>query len=242
MSDVIAIIPARSQSKSVPNKNIIPLNGMPLIAYTIKAAILSKQIKRVIVSTDSKEYADIAKEYGAEVPFLRPPEYSKDDSNDIEFLKHLLDWFDSKNEKKPDILVHLRPTSPLRDPIVMDNAISLFLNNKYTSLRSCHEMTQSSYKTFEIENKLLKCLCNKNDYDIEKTNKHRQSYTPTYDANGYIDILRTNLILEKGIMHGDKVHGFITEQIFEIDNNNDLEFLEYIISKKPKLFNTLFDK
>ena len=242
MSEIIAIIPARSQSKGVPNKNIIPLNGIPLIGYSIQAALLSKHISRVIVSTDSAEYSDIAKEYGAEVPFLRPEKYSRDDSNDIEFLTHLLEWFDLQAQQKPEFLVHLRPTSPLRDPSVIDDAINLFLDNDYTSLRSCHEMTQSSYKTFEVDNGLLKCLCSKDGFDIEKTNKHRQSYIPTYDANGYVDILRSKLILEKGLMHGNKVYGFKTSQMFEIDNMNDLEFLEYIISKKPKLFNTLFNK
>jgi CMP-N,N'-diacetyllegionaminic acid synthase len=242
VSDIVAIIPARSQSKGVPNKNVLPLNGIPLIGYSIQAALLSKNIDRVIVSTDSAEYADVAKKYGAEVPFLRPEKYSRDDSNDIEFLIHLLEWFGLEDQRKPELLVHLRPTTPLRNPRVIDDAINLFLDNNYSSLRSCHEMTQSSYKTFEIENELLKCLCNEDGFNIEKTNKHRQSYTPTYDANGYVDILRSKLILEEGLMHGDKVHGFKTNQMFEIDNINDLEFLEYIISKKPELFNTLFNK
>jgi N-acylneuraminate cytidylyltransferase len=242
MLNIIAIVPARSQSKGVPNKNIIPLNGVPLIGYTIQAAKLSKLINKVIVSTDSSEYAEIAKKYGADVPFLRPEEYSKDDSNDIEFLQHFLKYSKDNDKKVPDILVHLRPTSPLRDPSVIDDAIKLFLKNDYTALRSCHEMTQSSYKTFEVDNGLLKCIGKENDFNIEKTNKHRQSYKPTYDANGYVDILRSDLIINDGIMHGNKVCGFITEQIFEIDNHNDLEFLEYIISKKSKLFDTLFKK
>ena len=103
-------------------------------------------------------------------------------------------------------------------------------------------MTQSSYKTFELDNNLLKCIGDKDDFNIEKTNKHRQSYKSTYDANGYVDILRSKLIIDEGIMHGDRVCGFVTDQIFEIDNKNDLDFLEYIISKKPKLFDTLFEK
>ena len=242
MSNIVAIIPARSKSKGVPDKNIIPLNGIPLISYSIQAAKLSTLIDKVIVSTDSLEYAEIAKKYGADVPFIRPEKYARDDSNDIEFLMHFLEYSQENYKEIPDIIVHLRPTSPLRNPQVIDNAISLFLDNNYTALRSCHEMTQSLYKTFELDNNLLKCIGDKDDFNIEKTNKHRQSYKSTYDANGYVDILRSKLIIDEGIMHGDRVCGFVTDQIFEIDNKNDLDFLEYIISKKPKLFDTLFEK
>ena len=161
---------------------------------------------------------------------------------DIEFLKHMLDWISRNEENIPEYIVHLRPTSPLRDPTVIDNAIKSFINSSYSALRSCHKMTQSSYKTFEIENTLLKCICENNLFDIEKTNKNRQSYKPTYDANGYVDILRSNLIINNNIMHGNRVLGYITDQIFEIDNKNDLDFLEFIISKKPKILNTLFSK
>ena len=242
MSNIIAVIPARANSKGVPNKNILPLNNIPLIAYSIKAAQKSRYIDRIIVSTDSEEYANISREYGAETPFLRPDKYSQDHSNDIEFLKHMLDWISRNEENIPEYIVHLRPTSPLRDPTVIDNAIKSFINSSYSALRSCHKMTQSSYKTFEIENTLLKCICENNLFDIEKTNKNRQSYKPTYDANGYVDILRSNLIINNNIMHGNRVLGYITDQIFEIDNKNDLDFLEFIISKKPKILNTLFSK
>ena len=176
------------------------------------------------------------------MPFLRPEELAQDNSSDIEFLHHLLNWLDDNEKTVPDYLVHLRPTSPLRNPMIIDDAIEKFINSDYTALRSCHEMTQSSYKTFEIEKSLLKCICETNSYDIEKTNKSRQLYTPTYDANGYVDIIRPELILSKNIMHGDKVLGYITDQIYEIDNINDLDFLEYIINKKPDIFNTLFNK
>ena len=242
MSNIIAVIPARANSKGVPNKNILPLNNIPLIAYSIKAAQKSRYIDRIIVSTDSEEYANISREYGAETPFLRPDKYSQDHSNDIEFLKHMRDWISGNEENIPEYIVHLRPTSPLRDPTVIDNAIESFINSTYSALRSCHKMTQSSYKTFEIENTLLKCICENNMFDIEKTNKNRQSYKPTYDANGYVDILRSNLIINNNIMHGNRVLGYITDQIFEIDNKNDLDFLEFIISKKPKILNTLFSK
>lgn len=107
MSNIVAIIPARSKSKGVPDKNIIPLNGIPLISYSIQAAKLSTLIDKVIVSTDSLEYAEIAKKYGADVPFIRPEKYARDDSNDIEFLMHFLEYSQENYKEIPDIIVHL---------------------------------------------------------------------------------------------------------------------------------------
>ena len=98
MSDIIAIIPARAGSKSLVDKNIKYLSGHPLIAYSIAAAKLSKKIKKVIVSTNSKEYADIAKQYGAEVPFIRPDKISIDTAIDRDFLIHAMNWF-KENER-----------------------------------------------------------------------------------------------------------------------------------------------
>ena len=99
------------------------LSGHPLLAYTIAAAIISKKIDRIIISTNSKKYAKIANHYGAEVPFLRPAEISKDISNDREFLIHAMLWLDKYEKIKPEFWVHLRPTTPLRDPKIIDNAI-----------------------------------------------------------------------------------------------------------------------
>ncbi len=116
MNNVIAIIPARSGSKSVTDKNIKLLSGHPLIAYSIVAAKLSKEIKRVVVSTDSEEYAEIAKKYGAEVPFIRPEIYSKDSSTDRDFFIHAMNWFKDNENTLPEYWVQLRPTTPLRNP------------------------------------------------------------------------------------------------------------------------------
>ena len=124
MNNIIAIIPARSGSKSITDKNIKLLSGHPLIAYSIAAAKLSKKIERVIVSTDSKEYADIAKQYGAETPFIRPDEYSTDVSKDKDFLVHAMNWFKESESCSPEYWVHLRPTTPLRTVKVVDNAIN----------------------------------------------------------------------------------------------------------------------
>ena len=151
MNKVVALIPARRGSKGVLGKNIKPLAGFPLIAYSIKAALKSKLIDRVIVSTDSEEYAEIAISYGAEVPFIRPVNISGDKATDAQFFEHVIKWFVEEGEKVPKYLVHLRPTTPLRSFEIIDGAIKEFVDSNYSALRSCHKMTESSYKTFEIE-------------------------------------------------------------------------------------------
>ena len=152
-SKVTAIIPARSGSKGIADKNILLINNKPLIAFSINAALKSENIDRVIVSTDSEKYAEIARFYGAETPFLRPKNISSDTSTDLEFFEQAINFFEENDNYVPEYFVHLRPTTPLRDPKVMDEAIDKFLNadKSYTALRSCHAMSESSYKTFEIE-------------------------------------------------------------------------------------------
>jgi len=156
VNNIVALIPARSGSKGVPNKNIKLLAGFPLIAYSIKAALKSKLIDRVIVSTDSKEYAEIAREYGAEVPFLRPNEFSGDRATDTQFFKHAIYWFKENEGEVPEYFAHIRPTTPLRNPQVIDAALKSFMGSDFTALRSVHKMSESSYKSFEIENDKLK--------------------------------------------------------------------------------------
>ena len=239
MSKIVALIPARSGSKGVPGKNIKPLAGFPLIAYSIKAALKSKLIDRVIVSTDSEEYANIAREYGAEVPFLRPSELSGDKAADTDFFKHAIDWFTENEGEVPEYFAHLRPTTPLREPNVIDTALKSFIGSDFTALRSVHKMTESSYKSFEIEDGKLKCLCGGN-FDIESANLARQAYPSTYDANGYIDVVRSEMVIQKNLIHSDRVQAYVTDVSYEIDELSDIDFLEYLINKSPTLVKRLF--
>jgi len=240
MKEIMALIPARSGSKGVPNKNIRPLSGYPLIAYSIEVAKKSNLIDRVIVSTDSEDYASIAKEYGAEVPYLRPAEIAGDTATDIEFVAHLINWLKENEKYVPKYFAHLRPTTPIRDSRVVDEALDSIVDTDYTALRSCHVMSESSYKTFEIEDNKLKKLCDGN-FNIESTNMNRQSYPVTYNANGYIDVIRSDLIIKNGLIHGNKVRAFITNTAYEIDEAKDVDFLEYIINKTPNYVSDLFN-
>ena len=237
---IIALIPARSGSKGLPNKNIKKLAGKPLVAYSISAGIKSKLIDRVIVSTDSDEYASISKDYGAEVPFIRPNKYSGDKSTDYDFVKHLLDWLADNEGNTPDYIVHLRPTTPLRDPSVLDNSIEKFMNNvEATSLRSAHEMPETAYKQFELEDKYFKTICT-GSFDLDNANNSRQSFPETYSPNGYVDILRTSHILENHLLHGNQVMGYITGFAIEVDTTDDFAFLEWQINKNDGIIKNLF--
>ena len=158
--NVIGIIPARGGSKGVPGKNIREFGGFPMIAYSVLASKLSKNIERTIVSTDSKEIADIASYYGAEVPFLRPSELAADDSKDIDFFIHAINWFKENEGYIPEYWVQLRPTTPLREPELIEDSISLIQDHPdATSLVSIHEFPENPGKMFGMQDGYLHGLC-----------------------------------------------------------------------------------
>jgi N-acylneuraminate cytidylyltransferase len=241
MPDAIAVIPARSGSKGVIDKNIKLLAGHPLIAYSIAAAKLTKEVDRIIMSTNSRRYAEIACEYGAEVPFLRPDEISGDTSTDYDFVKHLLDWMLFNEGKIPDYVIHLRPTTPLREAKYIDLAIELIKHsNQATALRSVHEMSESAYKAFEIEGNFLKSV-GSNSFALDTFNNPRQRFNKTYQANGYVDVIKTKYVIENKKLHGDHVIALVTPYVVEIDTLDDFDYLEYIVAKSPSTVNTLFE-
>lgn len=146
--EVLAIIPARGGSKGLPRKNIRPLNGKPLIAYTIEESKKSEYINRIVVSTEDKEIAEVSNKYGAKI-IKRPLELAKDNTPTIDVVLHTLD--DLKNNE-PDIIVLLQPTSPLRTSQDIDNAIKSFIEQDCDSVVSVCEIEHSPYWSFEIEN------------------------------------------------------------------------------------------
>ena len=239
---IVAVIPARSGSKGVPHKNIRPLAGKPLLAYSIQAAKKSSLINRVILSTDSMKYANLAKEYGAEAPFLRPTELSGDKSTDYDWVKHLLNWLVENEGNAPEYLVHLRPTNPLRDPEIIDSAIEKFMNNsEATALRSAHEMPETAYKMCEIDGGYIKSICD-GSFDHDNANKPRQLFPTTFTPNGYVDVMRTSYINENKLLHGNRVMAFITSIAYDVDTLDDFELLEYMVEKDNTIFQSLFVK
>jgi CMP-N,N'-diacetyllegionaminic acid synthase len=240
MSYIMAIIPARAGSKGVPDKNIRSLDGRPLIAYSIQAGLLAENIDRVVVSTDSEDYAAVAKECGAEVPFLRPAKFATDFSNDYEFVKHALDWLKGSEGEVPEFIVHLRPSTPLREPVVVAAAVEKFCKDKQaTALRSVHEMSETAYKVLCIESDRLMTLV-PGSSDLEEVNKARQAFPNTYHGNGYVDVLRSEFILKHGKIHGDRVMAYVTDVTHEVDTETDFDYLTYQITRNQALVDRLF--
>ncbi len=221
--NIVAIIPARSGSKSIKNKNIIKYKKKPLIYHSINIALKSKLIDRVIVSTDSKKYEDISKKSGAEVPFLRPRKLSADNSNDSGWINHVINYLIQKEKYYPHYIVHLRPTSPNRDLKTLNMGIKWFLKNKdkCTSMRSVSNFSHPPQKLFQIKKNFLTGFFN-DKYKDEYHSRPRQDYPKTYLPNGYIDILKTNYILRNKKIYGNKILSFVTDPILDIDTKQDL--------------------
>jgi len=239
--NIVSVIPARSGSKGVPGKNLRLLGGVPLFVWSIMCSRQSTKINQTIVSTDSQEYAEVARKWGADVPFLRPDSISQDNSTDLDFVLHLLSFLE-KTSAIPDLLIHLRPTTPFRDPSIVDTAIESVIENygKNTALRSVHEMNESAYKSFEIgKNNKLVATFTKNE-SIDSSNMNRQNFPLTYSANGYVDILFPDHILETGTLHGNNVKSFITDSVSEVDSETDFELLQMQLKISPNLKNQIF--
>lgn len=227
MANVVAIIPARSGSKSVKDKNIRELGKKPLIAWSIESCFKSKHISKVYVSTDSIKYAKIAKQFGPVEILLRPKRISGDFSTDYQMIVHAIE-----NIKfNYDYIAHIRPTTPFRKKNDLNKAIKTFIKSKYNSLRSVHEMSETSYKSLEINNGSLKSLKNLK-FTMDELNAPRQKFNKTYYPNGVIDIFKKNFIIRNKLLFGNKVKAFKTSYTHEIDNKDDFNYLEYLCKKK----------
>lgn len=223
---ILAIIPARGGSKGVLYKNIRLLAKKPLIAYTIQEALKVKEIDRTIVSTDDKQIANVAKKYGAEVPFLRPKNLAKDITPTEPVLTHTLEWLEKKEGYKPDIVVLLQPTSPFRKAKHIKEAINQFLKKDCQTLIS---VSQCKKYLYQLSPKgFLKPLY--------KTRKRRQERKPSYLENGAIYITYPSFV-KKGKIFGKKISYLIMDPISSLglDDYLDFEQAEFYLKKKKKL-------
>ena len=220
-NQIWAFVPARSGSKSIKDKNIKKFCGKPLIYYTFK--LLSHlNIKKIIFSTDSMHYIKIAKNFGIKFDtHLRSKKTSTDLATDLEVFQEFL-----KKEKKagnnlPEFFLHLRPTTPYRRPEIVKKAIRKFfkIKNNFTALRSVSKLSNTGFRTLIIKKDTLISMFN-NSKNMDKLNIARQNFPDTFIANGYVDIIKTK-ILEQNKIHGNKVCGFLTE-----DLNTDIDTLE----------------
>lgn len=227
MNNVIAIIPARSGSKSLIDKNIRLLSGHPLIAYSIAIVKLSQKIDRVIVSTNSQGYADIAKQYGAEVPFMRPDKYSTDAATDKGFLVHAMSWIKENEGRVPEYWVHLRPTTPLRSVEIVDSAINEIMQSQdATSLRSGHKAPESPLKWLVKDNCYFKGLVDGEDYNLPK-----EVFEQVYIPDGFVDVVKSSFVMNSEEIHGDKMIGFESPVCAEVDSVEEFDYIQYQLDK-----------
>ena len=229
---IISVIPARGNSKSIPLKNLAKLNKKPLIYYSIKQSLKCKQIDRTIVSTDNKLIAKVAKKYGAEAPFLRPKNLSKDSSKDIGFLKHLLKWLRNNENYTPDLIVQLRPTNPLRNQKLIKKAIQLMKKNKSAdSLRSISIPERSPYKMWIKKGKFLKYFMNNKSNKKDYFNMDRRKLPKIFWHDGVIDIVRSKTIENYKDLVGKKII-YIENRfpyLIDIDSQKDLKIANLLI-------------
>jgi CMP-N,N'-diacetyllegionaminic acid synthase len=228
-----AIIPARGGSKGVPGKNIRPLCGHPMIAFSIVAALSCNEIERVIVSTDSDEIAGIAKIYGAEVPFMRPAELSGDMSPALDYVLHAFKKMEDADSYRPDLMVILLPTTPLREAQLIDQAITSLQDMPIaTGLRSVHELAEPPQKMMAIKDGFLTGFFS-DDPRPEYFNLPRQAFPTAYHPNGYVEIVRRDTLLDEGTLYGPRILGAITPFSVEIDAPEDFDYLEYVVDHYP---------
>jgi CMP-N,N'-diacetyllegionaminic acid synthase len=243
VGEVLALIPARGGSKSVPRKNIIMLHGKPMIAWAIEHALQAKHVSRVIVTTDDDEIAEIAREYGAEVPFKRPSALALDHSLDLEFHRHAIEWLRDNEGYLPDMVMNLRPTPPSRQPGVLDRAIEAFaMHPNADSLRSVHLAEQSPFKMWKIDECGLMQPIVPTVGDDEPYNQPRQNLPPVYWQDGYVDITRPKVVLSKNSTSGRVILPFIiTEPAADIDYPDEISKVEAQLRERDKKRKDLVD-
>ena len=217
--EVLAVIPARGGSKGIPRKNIRDFAGYPLISYSIAAGLQSSLVTRTIVSTDDEEIAAVSRQYGAETPFMRPAEFSQDKTIDLPVFRHALEWLAINEDYHPDVLIQLRPTSPVRPRNCVDDAIQILLDHpEVDSVRGVVEAGQNPYKMWQIEKSsgqmhpLIGVEGIKEAY-----NAPRQQLPDVFWQTGHIDAIRPRAILEKNSMSGDIIMPLVIDPRYTID-------------------------
>lgn len=218
---VVVLIPARSGSKRIPHKNIKPLAGALLMAWSI---LTGRELGYpVYVSTDSRVYSDIAREWGAEV-IDRPAELCTDKASDYEVISHAL------TQVEADLVVYLRPTTPFRSASVVQGAVKLMsFSGGYDSLRSVEPMSESAFKCFRIKQGILRPLTK----GVDLTDRPNQELEQTYKPNGYVDIVRREIV-ERGALWGAGRFAYCTARVPELDTLDDWDYAEWWANKKGR--------
>lgn len=234
MSEVLALIPARGGSKSIPRKNIIDFAGHPLIAYSIAAGLAAETVTRVIVSTDDDEIAAISRGFGAETPFLRPVEHSQDNTPDLPVFIHALEWLAENEGYQPDIVLQLRPTSPFRRVRHIDEAVYRLVERPDAdAVRTVCVPFQNPFKMWRIGlDGLMVPLGTELGVSDEPYNQPRQALPEVYWQTGYVDAAWADTILTKKSMTGDAILPLVIDpsEWIDIDSADDWRRAERLIT------------
>src|SRR5262245_19887326 len=219
---VVALIPARSGSERVRDKNVRPLAGHPLLAYAIATARLSGIFDRIVCSTDSTKIAEVAQRYGADVPFLRPTELATSTSPDIEWIRHALEHLDAHY----DLFAIVRATNPFRGPDVLQRGLEkLLATPEADSIRAVELVKQHPGKMWLIEGKTMRPLLNQSQPEVAWHAGQYQALPPIYVQNSALEIAWTRVVSQTGTREGKVVAPFLTEghEGFNIDDEEDWE-------------------
>ena len=241
--EVLGIIVARGGSKSIPKKSIYPCAGNSLIYYTIQAAKKAPTISRLIISTDDPEMAAVARSHGVEVPFMRPAELAQDDTLDLPVFQHALEWLEREEKYVPDVVVHLRPTTPLKKASDIDAGVAMLLSNPDAeSVRSICEPHHTPFKMYRLKDdrSFLEPILQQEHAELyaqhtEPYNMPRQKLPVIWRHSGYVDVIRPEVI-RRGSMSGTKILPLKFEKWrdVDIDTRRDLEYAAMIIEELRK--------
>jgi CMP-N-acetylneuraminic acid synthetase len=229
----VAIIPAREGSKGIPQKNLSTVLGVPLIAYTIKAALKAQTLDKVIVSTDDEHIRAVSQDYGAAVPFIRPHHLATDTSTTLSVLQHAITCLAEQQEYLADIVVCLQPTSPLRSAEDIDAAVKLCLDTSADSVVSLSQAKHHPYWMKKIVDGRVYPLMDEEEQQYTR----RQDLPPVYQLNGALYVTRTNVLLEENRVLGKYTAPYIMppERSIDIDTPDDLKFAELLIKESVAL-------
>jgi N-acylneuraminate cytidylyltransferase len=240
-TEVLALIPARGGSKSIPRKNIRPFAGHPLIAYSIGAGLAAETVTRVIVSTDDEEIAAISRRYGAETPFLRPIEFSEDNTPDLPVFQHALEWLYKNDNYLPEIVVQLRPTSPFRRVHHIDQAVYRLLEHPDAdSVRTVCIPFQNPFKMWRLGQDGIMQPLIQSGYK-EPYNMPRQALPEVYWQTGYVDAAWVDTILTKDSMTGKRILPLVIDpsEWIDIDSPDDWRRAERLLESLEITFDDL---
>lgn len=230
----IAIILARSGSKGLPNKNIRPLNGVPLLAYSVKAAVDSGVFDTVMVSTDSEEYAEIARKYGAEVPFLRSAAAAGDKSSSWTAVREVLDKYEEMG-RSFDMLALLQPTSPLRTATHLREAYELMCEKNAKAISSvCENEMPTNALNYVPDDLCINGFCEDKSNDQQYT--PRQKLQTLYRLNGAIYYCKVDAFRTQESIYDDACYAYIMDRIHSVDVDDliDFQMAEAIVQYLPE--------